>query len=107
MRRPVPRERGTGYGATNGEEVLDREEQAEAEVPRTGAQPLRALRARACVPAALRRLPHLLPRAGAERDDPRRAEGELVARTASAVGKNASLLPRTSARIRREEGMTE
>ena len=42
------------------------------------AQPLRSLRPLARLPAPLRSLPHLLPRAVAVRDDPGRAEGELV-----------------------------
>ena len=50
-----------------------------------GAQPVRPLRALARVSAPLRTLPHLLPRAGAVRDDPRRAQSELVARIRARV----------------------
>ena len=91
------------------------------------AQPLRPLRALARLPAPLRPLPHLLPRAGAGRDDPGRAQGKLVARACGACGDGAarpldargrrpssplatdshSHIPPRPRRIREERGITD
>ena len=63
---------------SSGQEVDHREVEADAEVQGPRVHPLPSLRAAARVPARLRYVPHLLPRAGAVGADPGRREVELV-----------------------------
>jgi len=70
--RPQP---SSVYGRTK----YEGEQMALAEVPGAAAQSLRPLRALARLSSEVRALPHLLPRPLAQRDDPRRAKGQLVA----------------------------
>ncbi|CAA9305302.1 MAG: SSU ribosomal protein S14p (S29e) @ SSU ribosomal protein S14p (S29e), zinc-dependent, partial [uncultured Gemmatimonadetes bacterium] len=56
----------------------DRKDQPQAQVRRAWLQPLQPLRPPPRLSAQVRTVPHLLPRAGAARRDPRRAQGQLV-----------------------------
>src|SRR5437762_14259328 len=62
----------------NATKIDDREGKAEAEVFRSQAQPLCALRPLTRVPAAVRALPNLLSRVGAFRNDSGSAQSKLV-----------------------------
>ena len=66
------------------------ERRAEAEVQLPQAQPVPALRAAARVPAQVRRLPLVFPRAGAQGRDSRRRQVELVARQGPEIREQGS-----------------